>query len=199
MLLINYLLRGLPCILHFCCSIYTFKFRTYFIRLRGWLMFFDEGQQTGANFLCNHCSPFISWARQSCHCMDHWMNFIYPLCSLPGHVITSTSRLQQNWLEKIISFMLGRLVIFTFILLNSFSCQLFNSNLHIQNFQDMSVGTSWNILRPETVESLFYLWRLTGNKTYQEWGWNIFQAFEKNSRVESGYVGLKDVSTHQLL
>ena len=61
----------------------------------------------------------------------------------------------------------------------------------------MSVGTSWNILRPETVESLFYLWRLTGNKTYQEWGWNIFQAFEKNSRIESGYVGLKDVSAHQ--
>ena len=62
----------------------------------------------------------------------------------------------------------------------------------------MSVGTSWNILRPETVESLFYLWRLTGNKTYQEWGWNIFQAFEKNSRVEFGYVGLKDVSTPQV-
>ncbi|KAG6667259.1 mannosyl-oligosaccharide 1,2-alpha-mannosidase MNS1 [Carya illinoinensis] len=60
---------------------------------------------------------------------------------------------------------------------------------------DMSVGTSWNILRPETIESLFYLWRLTGNKTYQEWGWNIFQAFEKNSRVESGYVGLKDVNS----
>ncbi|KAI3515241.1 hypothetical protein L1887_14040 [Cichorium endivia] len=57
---------------------------------------------------------------------------------------------------------------------------------------DMTVGTSWNILRPETVESLFYLWPFTGNKTYQEWGWNIFQAFEKNSRVEAGYVELKD-------
>lgn len=57
------------------------------------------------------------------------------------------------------------------------------------------MGTSWNILRPETVESLFYLWRLTGNKTYQEWGWNIFEAFEKNSRIDSGYVGLKDVSS----
>ncbi|KAL0717547.1 hypothetical protein Bca4012_066869 [Brassica carinata] len=61
--------------------------------------------------------------------------------------------------------------------------------------EDMSVGASSNILRPETVESLFYLWRLTGNKTYQEWGWNIFEAFEKNSRVETGYVGLKDVNT----
>ncbi|CAH1422952.1 unnamed protein product [Lactuca virosa] len=70
-----------------------------------------------------------------------------------------------------------------------------NYFFHSGQLQDMSVGTSWNILRPETVESLFYLWRLTGNKTYQEWGWDIFQAFEKNSRVESGYVGLKDVNT----
>lgn len=70
---------------------------------------------------------------------------------------------------------------------------------HTFDLQDMSVGTSWNILRPETVESLFYLWRLTGNSTYKEWGWNIFQAFEKNSRIESGYVGLKDVSIPQIL
>nr|GME16620.1 mannosyl-oligosaccharide 1,2-alpha-mannosidase MNS1-like isoform X1 [Ipomoea batatas] len=73
--------------------------------------------------------------------------------------------------------------------------KLAGENYFFSNGQDMSVGTSWNILRPETVESLFYLWRITGNKTYQEWGWNIFQAFEKNSRVESGYVGLKDVNT----
>ncbi|GAA0167125.1 protein modifying enzyme [Lithospermum erythrorhizon] len=73
--------------------------------------------------------------------------------------------------------------------------KLAGENYFFNDGQDMAVGTSWNILRPETVESLFYLWRLTGNKTYQEWGWNIFQAFEKNSRVESGYVGLKDVNT----
>ncbi|KAL6560045.1 mannosyl-oligosaccharide alpha-1,2-mannosidase [Orobanche gracilis] len=73
--------------------------------------------------------------------------------------------------------------------------KLAGENYFFNSGQDMSVGTSWNILRPETVESLFYLWRLTGNKTYKEWGWNIFQAFEKNSRVDSGYVGLKDVNT----
>ncbi|KAG8657628.1 mannosyl-oligosaccharide 1,2-alpha-mannosidase MNS1 isoform X2 [Manihot esculenta] len=70
--------------------------------------------------------------------------------------------------------------------------KLAGENYFFHPGQDMSVGTSWNILRPETIESLFYLWRLTGNKTYQEWGWNIFQAFEKNSRHETGYVGLKD-------
>ncbi|XP_022721371.1 mannosyl-oligosaccharide 1,2-alpha-mannosidase MNS1-like isoform X1 [Durio zibethinus] len=73
--------------------------------------------------------------------------------------------------------------------------KLAGENYFFNSGQDMSVGTSWNILRPETIESLFYLWRLTGNKTYQEWGWNIFQAFEKNSRIESGFVGLKDVNT----
>ncbi|XP_047332909.1 mannosyl-oligosaccharide 1,2-alpha-mannosidase MNS1-like isoform X2 [Impatiens glandulifera] len=73
--------------------------------------------------------------------------------------------------------------------------KLAGENYYFNAGQDMSVGTSWNILRPETVESLFYLWRLTGNKTYQDWGWNIFEAFEKNSRVEWGYVGLKNVNT----
>ncbi|XP_008223866.1 PREDICTED: mannosyl-oligosaccharide 1,2-alpha-mannosidase MNS1-like [Prunus mume] len=73
--------------------------------------------------------------------------------------------------------------------------KLAGENYYFPAGQDMTVGTSWSILRPETVESLFYLWRLTGNKTYQEWGWNIFQAFEKNSRVDTGYSGLKDVSS----
>ncbi|XP_077222261.1 mannosyl-oligosaccharide 1,2-alpha-mannosidase MNS1-like [Tasmannia lanceolata] len=73
--------------------------------------------------------------------------------------------------------------------------KLAGENYFFRTGHDMSVGTSWNILRPETVESLVYLWRLTGNKTYQEWGWNIFQAFETNSHIDSGYVGLKDVNT----
>ncbi|CAB4262091.1 unnamed protein product [Prunus armeniaca] len=73
--------------------------------------------------------------------------------------------------------------------------KLAGENYYFAAGQDMTVGTPWSILRPETVESLFYLWRLTGNKTYQEWGWNIFQAFEKNSRVDTGYSGLKDVSS----
>ncbi|XVF47609.1 hypothetical protein PTKIN_Ptkin03bG0123700 [Pterospermum kingtungense] len=70
--------------------------------------------------------------------------------------------------------------------------KLAGENYFFRTGQDMTVGTPWNILRPETVESLFYLWRLTGNKTYQEWGWNIFEAFERNSHLETGYVGLKD-------
>ncbi|XP_011046600.1 PREDICTED: mannosyl-oligosaccharide 1,2-alpha-mannosidase MNS1 [Populus euphratica] len=73
--------------------------------------------------------------------------------------------------------------------------KLAGENYFFHPGEDMSVGTSWNILRPETVESLFYLWRFTGNRTYREWGWDIFQAFEMNSRIKTGYVVLKDVNT----
>lgn len=32
-----------------------------------------------------------------------------------------------------------------------------------------------NLLRPETVESLFYLYRFTKDEKYRDWGWKIFQ------------------------
>lgn len=41
----------------------------------------------------------------------------------------------------------------------------------------------YNILRPEVVESIFMLWRITGDEKYKEWGWTIFQAFQKWAKV----------------
>ncbi len=48
-------------------------------------------------------------------------------------------------------------------------------------------GSGRNILRPETIESLYYMWRLTGDRKYRDWGWEIFQAFQKHSRGKTGY------------
>ncbi|KAH9914637.1 glycoside hydrolase [Epithele typhae] len=42
------------------------------------------------------------------------------------------------------------------------------------------------ILRPETVESLFIAYRLTGDAKYRRYGWDIFQAIEKHCRIETG-------------
>eukprot|EP01125_Pyxidicula_operculata_P015733 TRINITY_DN5367_c0_g1_i1.p1 TRINITY_DN5367_c0_g1~~TRINITY_DN5367_c0_g1_i1.p1 ORF type:complete len:245 (-),score=48.22 TRINITY_DN5367_c0_g1_i1:352-1086(-) len=50
-----------------------------------------------------------------------------------------------------------------------------------------------NLLRPETVESLFILYRVTGDTKYQEWGWEIFKAFEKHCKTDTAFSGLKDV------
>lgn len=53
-----------------------------------------------------------------------------------------------------------------------------------------------NLLRPETVESLFVLHRITEDPKYREWGWQIFEAFEKHTKVDSGgYSSLDDVTT----
>ncbi|EKM84273.1 hypothetical protein AGABI1DRAFT_117691 [Agaricus bisporus var. burnettii JB137-S8] len=42
------------------------------------------------------------------------------------------------------------------------------------------------MLRPETIESLFIAYRLTGDNRFRDHGWNIFQAIEKHCRVDSG-------------
>ncbi|KAG0226974.1 mannosyl-oligosaccharide alpha-1,2-mannosidase [Actinomortierella wolfii] len=53
-------------------------------------------------------------------------------------------------------------------------------------------GHNW--LRPEAVESLFYMWRFTGDEKYRQWGWEIFEAIEKYSKVPSGgYSSIHDI------
>ncbi|KAL6996119.1 mannosyl-oligosaccharide alpha-1,2-mannosidase [Sarracenia purpurea var. burkii] len=115
-------------------------------------------------------------------------------CFAPGMIALGASGYGPDDSQKFLS-LAEELAWTCYNFYQSTPTKLAGENYFFHSGQDMSVGTSWNILRPETVESLFYLWRLTGNKTYQEWGWNIFEAFEKNSHVESGYVGLKDVHT----
>ena len=39
---------------------------------------------------------------------------------------------------------------------------------------------------PETIESLFIAYRLTGDDRYREYGWKIFESIEKYCRLESG-------------
>ncbi|CAN0228372.1 unnamed protein product [Lampetra fluviatilis] len=49
------------------------------------------------------------------------------------------------------------------------------------------------ILRPEVVETYFYLWRFTRDPKYRAWGWEAVQALEKYCRVEGGFSGIRDV------
>ncbi|RVE53176.1 hypothetical protein evm_002273 [Chilo suppressalis] len=49
------------------------------------------------------------------------------------------------------------------------------------------------LLRPETFESYFIMWRLTKDQKYRDWGWEAVQALEKHCRVEGGYTGLRNV------
>ncbi|XP_044009305.1 mannosyl-oligosaccharide alpha-1,2-mannosidase IA-like isoform X2 [Aphidius gifuensis] len=49
------------------------------------------------------------------------------------------------------------------------------------------------ILRPETYESYFILWRLTKDQKYRDWGWEAVEALEMHCRVPHGFSGLRDV------
>lgn len=52
---------------------------------------------------------------------------------------------------------------------------------------------SHNILRPEFVESLFYLYHITGLQMYREQASEVFESFQKYSRISSGYSPISDV------
>ncbi|XP_017281026.1 endoplasmic reticulum mannosyl-oligosaccharide 1,2-alpha-mannosidase [Kryptolebias marmoratus] len=51
-----------------------------------------------------------------------------------------------------------------------------------------------NLLRPETVESLFYMFRFTGDAKYRDWGWDMLRSFNKYAKVPSGgYTSINNV------
>lgn len=56
---------------------------------------------------------------------------------------------------------------------------------------------SHNLQRPETVESLFYMWRITGDVKYREWGWEMFKSFMEYTAVEGGggFTSLSNANT----
>ena len=53
-----------------------------------------------------------------------------------------------------------------------------------------------NLQRPETVESLFLMFRVTEDPIYREWGWEIFKSFTNYTLIPDGegYTSLDDVT-----
>ncbi|KAI0773224.1 glycoside hydrolase [Trametes elegans] len=51
------------------------------------------------------------------------------------------------------------------------------------------------LLRPETVESIYIMWKTTGDDAWRERGWAIFQAIEKETRTAVGYASVSSVET----
>ncbi|CAG8521288.1 13146_t:CDS:10, partial [Gigaspora rosea] len=61
----------------------------------------------------------------------------------------------------------------------------------------IKLGHSYK-LRPETIESLFILYRVTGDRAYQDKGWKIWQAIEKWCKTSSAYSGLINVNSEKV-
>ncbi|KAJ1551173.1 hypothetical protein HK096_002731 [Nowakowskiella sp. JEL0078] len=48
-------------------------------------------------------------------------------------------------------------------------------------------------LRPEVIESIFYMWRYTHDQKYRDWGWQIAQSLNKWTRLPIGFSGIRNV------
>ncbi|XP_048368805.1 endoplasmic reticulum mannosyl-oligosaccharide 1,2-alpha-mannosidase [Sphaerodactylus townsendi] len=77
------------------------------------------------------------------------------------------------------------------------SPEIVHFNMHAQKDRkdvEIKAADRHNLLRPEAVESFFYLYRFTGDKKYQDWGWEILQSFNKYTRVSTGgYASINNV------
>lgn len=49
-------------------------------------------------------------------------------------------------------------------------------------------------LRPEAIESLFYLYRITGDSKWQDMAWEMFQSIKKVTETKYGFSAIEDVT-----
>ena len=57
----------------------------------------------------------------------------------------------------------------------------------------VKTADSHYLLRPETIESLWYLYQVTGDERYRSWGWEMFQGIERYCRTPVGYTSIGNV------
>lgn len=62
------------------------------------------------------------------------------------------------------------------------------------------VGGGQYLMRPEVVESIFYMYRITGDTKYQDYAWEIWKSIERHSRYfnndeDMGFTSLVDIGT----
>jgi mannosyl-oligosaccharide alpha-1,2-mannosidase len=50
------------------------------------------------------------------------------------------------------------------------------------------------ILRPEAIESVFLMWRITGDRKWQEAAWRMFERIEQVSRTEFAAAAIQDIT-----
>lgn len=65
------------------------------------------------------------------------------------------------------------------------------------NYESFEITAPYYLLRPENIESAFYLYRVTKNPQYLEMGKTYFESIVKYCRIDEGYASLKSVVTKE--
>ncbi|ORY61367.1 glycoside hydrolase family 47 protein [Pseudomassariella vexata] len=56
------------------------------------------------------------------------------------------------------------------------------------------ITSSYYILRPEVIESIYYAYRATGDSKYQDWAWEAFKAINETCSVGAGFSEIENVN-----
>ena len=56
------------------------------------------------------------------------------------------------------------------------------------------IGSRKYILRPEAIESVFYMYRITGDTYWREVGWDMFTAIDRHTRAPHGNSAIDDIT-----
>ena len=65
------------------------------------------------------------------------------------------------------------------------------------NYKTFEVTSPYYILRPENIESAFYLYRKTKNPKYLEMGKTFFESIIKYCKIDEGFASLKNVMSKE--
>ena len=57
----------------------------------------------------------------------------------------------------------------------------------------VSPRAPYYILRPEALETMYYMNQITGDPIYREWGWKMWEGIEKSTRTKFGFGHLHNV------
>ncbi|XDG05428.1 hypothetical protein ABKA04_005043 [Annulohypoxylon sp. FPYF3050] len=70
-----------------------------------------------------------------------------------------------------------------------------NNRIESENLPPGFVNAHYHsyILRPEAIESVWYMYRITGDTTWQDKGWKMFNAIVSQTRTESGNSAIDNV------
>ncbi len=67
------------------------------------------------------------------------------------------------------------------------------------DYMSMKVSSPSYIVRPEAIESTYYLWHFTGDRQYYDMGKQMFLSIEKYCQTDDGYAEIKDVRSMEKL
>jgi hypothetical protein len=67
------------------------------------------------------------------------------------------------------------------------------------DYMTMKVTSPSYIVRPEAIESTYYLWHFTRDKQYYDMGKKMFLSIEKYCQTDNGYAEIKDVRSMEKL